>query len=204
MLPLQVQADAVEVFVGDALHDQCAIGLTAFEHACAEGQVRRVRPNQRVRQAQCVACKARPPVVAGVRHHPRAHRIEFDIAVAAQQVGLVIDQAGFVTAFPKGAGAAIAVVDVAHVAPAQRLHHARHQSAGDRRHQQMDVVGHQHIRVHRTAFAQGDLAQLAEVTVMIGVGEEARLPIVSALDDVLRNTGKVESGLAWHDARDMG
>ncbi|MHB1897238.1 MAG: hypothetical protein ACYCOY_11390 [Metallibacterium sp.] len=29
------------------------------------------------------------------------------------------------------------------------------------------------------------------------------LPIVSALDDVLRNTGKVESGLAGHDARDV-
>jgi len=55
----------------------------------------------------------------------------------------------------------------------------------------------------RAAFAQGDLAQLAKVTVMIGVGEEARLPIVSALDDVLRNTGKVESGLAWHDAREV-
>ena len=67
----------------------------------------------------------------------------------------------------------------------------------------VDVGGHQHLRVHRAAFAQGDLAQLAEVTVRVGIGEEARLPIVSALDDVPRNTGKVESGLAWHDARDV-
>ena len=115
----------------------------------------------------------------------------------------MIDQAGFVAAFPKGAGAAVAVVDVAHVAPAQRLHHARRLSAGGRRHQQVDVVGHHHIGVHRTAFAQSDLVQLAEVTVMVVVGEEARLPIASTLDDVLRDPGKVESGLGWHDARDV-
>ena len=42
MLPLQVQANAVEFFLGDVLHDQYAIGLTAFEQACAQGQVRRV------------------------------------------------------------------------------------------------------------------------------------------------------------------
>ncbi len=29
MLPLQVQAHAVEFFLGDALHDPCAIGLKA-------------------------------------------------------------------------------------------------------------------------------------------------------------------------------
>ena len=59
MLPLQVQAHAVEFFLGDALHDPCATGLTALEPACTKGEIIRVRPNQRVRQARCVAGKAR-------------------------------------------------------------------------------------------------------------------------------------------------
>ena len=59
MLPLQVQAHAVEFFLGDALHDPCVTGLTALESACTKGEIIRVRPNQRVRQARCVAGKAR-------------------------------------------------------------------------------------------------------------------------------------------------
>jgi hypothetical protein len=47
-----------------------------------------------------------------------------------------------------------------------------------------------------TTFAQGDLAQVAEVAAMVCVGDEARLPIISALDDMPRSTGRLESVLA--------
>ena len=129
--------------------------------------------------------------------------IERDAAVAAEQVGFAVDQASLVTAFPESAAAAMAVVDAAHVAAAQRLHHVRHPRGGDRRHQQVDVVGHQHAGVHRAAFMQRNPAQVAEVTVMVGVGEETRLPGIAALDDMLRNAGKAEPGPARHVLRDV-
>ena len=59
MLPLQVQAHAVEFFLGDTLHDPCVTGLTALESACTKGEIIRVRPNQRVRQTQCGALLAK-------------------------------------------------------------------------------------------------------------------------------------------------
>ena len=47
-----------------------------------------------------VAVVARPPILAGVDHHPRPHRVEFDIEVAGQQVAVAIDQCGLEASFP--------------------------------------------------------------------------------------------------------
>ena len=60
------------------------------------------------------------------------------------------------------------------------------------------MVGHQHVRVHGTAFAQGDFAQVLQVAHPVEVSKEARLAIIAALDNVLGYMGEVESGLARH------
>ena len=73
MLPLQIQADAVQFFVGDVLHDQRASGLAAFDQTGTEGEIARVRSKRGVRLTQGVAGEARPRVVAGIGRHARAH-----------------------------------------------------------------------------------------------------------------------------------
>ena len=67
-------------------------------------------------------------------------------------------------------------------------------------HQQVDVVGHQHVRMHGTAFAQRDFAQVLQVAHPVDVSKEARLAIIAALDDMLRDLGEVESWLARHES----
>jgi hypothetical protein len=52
--------------------------------------------------------------------------------------------------------------------------------------------------VHGAAFAQCYLAQFMQVTYVVNVVEEARLAIVTALHDMLRDLGEVESRLASH------
>ena len=44
--------------------------------------------------------------------------------MALQHVTVIADEACLVAAFPKGSGSAVAVVDVPHVASAERLHGA--------------------------------------------------------------------------------
>ena len=83
-------------------------------------QLLRVRADQRVGRALRVCCVARPGVVAGLADPARMDRIEFDVAAAARRVILAVHWAGLEAAFPTGAGAAVAIMDVADVATAQR------------------------------------------------------------------------------------
>lgn len=48
----------------------------------------------------------------------------------------------------------------------------------------MHVVGHEDIGVHLSAIASGGILKAIQIEAVIVVGEEARLPIVAALDDM--------------------
>jgi len=52
--------------------------------------------------------------------------------------------------------------------------------------------------MHGTIFTHGDFAQLLQIARAVDIREEARLAIIAALDDMLRDVGEVESWLAWH------
>lgn len=97
-----------------------------------------------------------------------------------------------------GAGAVVSLVHVAHVASAQGLHHAADAADSGRRHEQVHVVGHQYVGMDRAAFTPGDFIEIAQVASIIVGGEEARLAIVAALDHMLCDSGKIESGWARH------
>jgi len=75
---------------------------------------------------------------------------------------------------------------------------ARDLTDGAWRHEQMHVIGHQYVSVDLAAFAQGDLTQVATVTFVVSCGEEARPPVIAALDDMLGDVGKVDARSAWH------
>jgi hypothetical protein len=55
--------------------------------------------------------------------------------------------------------------------------------------------------MNRAFVCHRDLAKVVPVALMVACGKEARLPIVATLHNVLRNSGKVESGLPGHDGR---
>lgn len=76
----------------------------------------------------------------------------------------------------------------------------RRTSALRGRREQMDVVGHQHLRVHLARFPAGYFAQILQVADALGFGEEAGLPVVAALNQMLRGAGHVESWKSGHGA----
>lgn len=49
-----------------------------------------------------------------------------------------------------------------------------------------------------TIFAQTDLPQLVQIADAVDILEEARLTIITALHDMLRHSGKIESRLTRH------
>src|SRR5690606_10261576 len=62
----------------------------------------------------------------------------------------------------------------------------------------LPVVGHQDIGVQGPPVLVRGLVELRPVVLVVAKATEARLPIVAALDDVLRNVRQVESGQAGH------
>ena len=90
------------------------------------------------------------------------------------------------------------IIDVAHVASTERLHDARDLPDAVWRHEQVHVIGHQNVCVDLAAFVQGDFAQIAPVAFVVPRREEARLSIVAALDDMLRDMRKVDARSALH------
>jgi hypothetical protein len=61
----------------------------------------------------------------------------------------------------------------------------------------MDMVGHQHIGVNRTAAIASRFFQPMEVALAVLFGEEARLAIDAALNDVQRVIGEKNARAAW-------
>jgi hypothetical protein len=86
---------------------------------------------------------------------------------------------------------------MAHVPPPQRLHHPPDGACVLRRHQQVHVIGHQHVGMHATAEFQARLAQRAQVIAVVVRLEEARLAIVATLHHVLGHARKIKSIRSW-------
>lgn len=140
-------------------------------------------------------------VVARVGDHACAQRVQVNVAMTLQHVTVIADETGLVATLPKGAGSAVPVVDVAHVAPTERLHGAGDASWCGGGHQQVDVVGHQNVGVHRARFTAGDLAQILQVPHIVDLREKAGTTVVAALDDVLGDVRQIEAWMSWHGRR---
>ena len=72
----------------------------------------------------CVVVVAGPRVIGGISCHAGSDRIEFDVAVAGEQIAVSVGQRGFEATFPQCAGASVARVEATDIAAAYRLHHA--------------------------------------------------------------------------------
>jgi hypothetical protein len=80
----------------------------------------------------------------------------------------------------------------------ERMHQPRQGTHLARRHQQMNMIAHQHIRVQATSKSHQRMPQALQVALAILVVQKARQAIVAPLHHVLRNTGKFETWKSGH------
>jgi hypothetical protein len=78
-------------------------------------------------------------------------------------------------------------IDRSHIFPPYVLQHGRHVASFGRRHEEMNMVCHEHIRVYGAATAICRFAQAFKVKTPIDVAEKACSTIHPALDDMKRN-----------------
>jgi hypothetical protein len=78
------------------------------------------------------------------------------------------------------------------------LHQQPASRRGARREQQMHVIGHEAIGMHRAFECRGKVSKVAEVTRVVLVAEEAGATVVAALNDVNRHVRYRNAWTSWH------
>ena len=195
-----VRAKAVDIFAAGRFVEQLAIRVLARAFIAPQGEVRLVRNDARVVLAHRIVGMAGPAVALRRCDHAGPHRVEFDVAVAGQQVTRAVHQRRLESPFPEGARPAIAGIERPHVAPPDRLHHARRRAALGRGEQQVHVVGHQDVGMDRATMLQGRFPQFLAIAREIRAVRETGLAIVAALHHMLRDSRQVQSRKACHVA----
>ena len=76
-----------------------------------------------------------------------AHGVDFNVALAAQQICFGLDEGGFVTAVPQSIGAALGGVDVLHVGSPQGDDEPRDGCCTFASNQQVNMIGHERLGV---------------------------------------------------------
>jgi hypothetical protein len=198
-LLLDVSADLVHSILPDGFMKQGAIGSTTPFNGYAQLCILVVGVNEPVKLTFRVGTIAGPDVITRRQHHCGTNGIEFDRAVAGQQLALAVDQARLVATLPKRAAAPIGRIEVANITPTKRLHGPCDRAGDLRRHQQMYMVGQWHVGVNATATCQRRLTQLTQVALVVLLPKETRLAIVPPPDDMLRNPRQIQTSLTWHD-----
>jgi hypothetical protein len=83
------------------------------------------------------------------------------------------------------------IVEDANVAAPKLLHHAGNAACACWRHEQMNMVRHEHVRMQCTRMAASGGAKMLQVQVSIAVREEAKPAVISPLDNVKRDAGEL-------------
>ena len=167
----------------------------------AQGALHGMRRQQRVVAQAAKAGAAGPDERGGVVGHAGAHRIEVDVADAAQQVLGGVDQAGLVAAFPQRAGAAVAGVELPDVLAAKALHQLADGASAGRGHQQVHVVVHQDVGVHLAPCGEHCFVQQLTIVGAVFVAQETGERIAAALHHVLRDARQVKAWESGHPCR---
>lgn len=181
------RADVLKVRLVDICLEQGSVSLLAACIRPPEAFVQGVRSDESILPALGVRPVAAPAVLAGCGSHVGAHRVQFDVAHAGQQVFFVLYQRGLVAPFPDTPARSISVVDVRDVTPPDILHHAAHTLLFLRGGEDMDMVGHQDIGVDRALIAGSRFSQPIEVGPKIAVFEKDGFPAMATLNDMNRD-----------------
>lgn len=148
-------------------------------------------PTRRLRRPHCTGSSTMG-TAPRVDDHSRSHRIERNVPVTAQKIVITRHEARLVTPRPERPRSPVDIVKVLDVPPPQRLTLPAQSPQSQPGHQQMHGVGHQHLGMDRAPVGLTGAAKPPGIDSVIRLGVKTILAIVAALNDVLRQIGKIE------------
>lgn len=136
---------------------------------------------------------AGPPIVRRITNHTGANRIEFNVSQAGQKIVISLHEAGTEPPLKQSTTAGIRIIEMPHVAPAQRLHQTRYGIIHPRCYQQMDMVCHKDPSVDIDTKPGRPILQPVSIGRDVSIAGEQRLAVVSSLNDVDRIAHRTQS-----------
>lgn len=142
----------------------------------------------------CWVSQAQP----NLRSYSGPNRVHLYVAAAGNQIMVAVYRAGFVPPFPQGAASFFQLVHISRLPAADPLHEQpKICFVISRINQQMHMVGHQAVCVYLATQFQFPVPQVVQVIPVIFIRRKYRLPVVAALDNVVRTVWDDYSGMSW-------
>jgi hypothetical protein len=154
-------------------------------------------------QAKVVPGTAPSPGGWGVCLLGATQRVLLDVPHDVQDVRRRFNQRRSKAAFPQRATASMPSVEVAYIAAAQRLHSPSQTICLLRRGQEVDVPILQSIGMNSHRVQAGGLAQGVEIGLPINIVQKNSLPVIAALQDVVRLSCQDQAGKSSHGQRSV-
>jgi hypothetical protein len=137
-------------------------------------------------------------VIKGMRANARPDRIQLDIPIALEQIGLTVYEAGLESTVPQRSGSLHRVVEEADIATPDALHQPAYAPGTSRGDQQVHVVAHQNVGVDTALEAHRLFEQVAKVFQVVDPMHEAWPTVDAPLHDVLGDRCGVETAWPGH------
>ena len=100
IVPIRRSPDFIHQSRFKFIPKQFPVGRRSAGFVQAQGMIQRMRFEQRIGFTLCIATVTRPAIFSGMFNHVRAHGIQFDVALAGQQVTVFLGETGTKAPFP--------------------------------------------------------------------------------------------------------
>jgi hypothetical protein len=149
------------------LPEKFAVSQPPDRRRCPQGKIKLVRLQHTACLTHCISLITGPGITSRMQHHPGTYRIELDISHTCQQVAITRDPAAPVSALPECAALSIALIHVTDLLAPSVLDCATDRFTRLRCHQQMHMIGHQHITVNAAPVSETCLMQPSQIGGMV-------------------------------------
>ena len=143
---------------------------------------------------------ARPSPQSRCRHHPRTHRIQFDIAQRCPQVGFV-QRTGIKSPLPYMPARRLPRIPVGSVASMRVFERLRERRRGLRNSDQVHVIRHQAVAQQRETVQLGVLPEQLQISEAIGIAGENDLSGIPPLRNMMGNVENYDTRQAGHSKK---
>jgi hypothetical protein len=131
------------------------------------------------------------------RDEARAYGVQMNVPDQRQQVLIPVTDDCLISALKEVADLVVNAIEVQRVGLLQALHELGERGAGCF-HQQMDVVGHQAVRIDDHPILFAIPGQTIEVSLVVTRAQEGFLTLVSPDNDMIKEPRGEHSGAACH------
>ena len=142
---------------------------------------------------------ATPGIGPRVQGCADAGGVEMEIADQLQEIGVAITEDRLVTSLKHMPSLVVAVVVVLAICELERLHGARQRDRAGLQ-QQMEVIGHQHIGIERTAVPAAIAGEPREIGCGIGIVVEDDATAVPTGNHMIEGAGEINPRFTSHRA----